>query len=143
MLEGQPLGRRLDDELGLAERTEIVDALHARERGLARVGIESPALHLEVEVGGDPAHAGGQRLVNRIEEQRARPRPGGQLGDPRTHGAGAEHADDACRLGHAGTSALTPVSARPMMSFWICEVPSYSVVTRTSRNQRSTGWSST
>ena len=32
-----------------------------------------------------------------------------------------------------GTSALIPVSARPMISFWICEVPSYSVVTRTSR----------
>ena len=26
-----------------------------------------------------------------------------------------------------------PVSARPMISFWICEVPSYRVVTRTSR----------
>ena len=34
---------------------------------------------------------------------------------------------------HEGTSALMPVSARPMMSFWICEVPSYRVVTRTSR----------
>ncbi len=29
--------------------------------------------------------------------------------------------------------ALTPVIARPMISFWICEVPSYSVVTRASR----------
>jgi hypothetical protein len=25
---------------------------------------------------------------------------------------------------YAGTSALIPVSARPMISFWICEVPS-------------------
>jgi hypothetical protein len=24
----------------------------------------------------------------------------------------------------AGTSALIPVAARPMISFWICEVPS-------------------
>jgi 3-hydroxyacyl-CoA dehydrogenase, NAD binding domain len=34
---------------------------------------------------------------------------------------------------HEGTSALIPVFARPMISFWICEVPSYRVVTRTSR----------
>jgi hypothetical protein len=32
-----------------------------------------------------------------------------------------------------GTSALIPVIARPMISFWIWEVPSYRVVTRTSR----------
>ena len=29
--------------------------------------------------------------------------------------------------------AFTPVAARPMISFWICEVPSYRVVTRASR----------
>ena len=39
---------------------------------------------------------------------------------------------DADRV-HAHASALIPVSARPMISFWICEVPSYSVVTRASR----------
>ena len=32
-----------------------------------------------------------------------------------------------------GTSALMPVIARPMISFWIWDVPSYRVVTRTSR----------
>src|ERR671915_537156 len=32
-----------------------------------------------------------------------------------------------------GTSAFTPVTARPMINFWICEVPSYRVVTRASR----------
>jgi hypothetical protein len=32
-----------------------------------------------------------------------------------------------------GTSAFTPVTARPMISFWIWEVPSYNVVTRASR----------
>ena len=32
-----------------------------------------------------------------------------------------------------GTIALIPVASRPMISFWICEVPSYSVVTRASR----------
>ena len=38
-------------------------------------------------------------------------------------------ADGAARLGgdgghRYGTSALTPVTARPMISFWICDVPS-------------------
>jgi hypothetical protein len=28
---------------------------------------------------------------------------------------------------------LMPVTARPMISCWICDVPSYRVVTRTSR----------
>ena len=32
-----------------------------------------------------------------------------------------------------GTSAFSPVTARPMISFWIWEVPSYRVVTRASR----------
>ena len=32
-----------------------------------------------------------------------------------------------------GVIALIPVASRPMISFWICEVPSYSVVTRASR----------
>jgi hypothetical protein len=32
-----------------------------------------------------------------------------------------------------GVIASTPVRARPMISFWICDVPSYSVVTLASR----------
>ena len=49
------------------------------------------------------------------------------LRDPRPHAARAGDADrrrQIDRAGHAGTSALTPVSARPMISFWICDVPS-------------------
>ena len=34
---------------------------------------------------------------------------------------------------YSGISALMPVAWRPMISFWICDVPSYSVVTRASR----------
>ena len=37
------------------------------------------------------------------------------------------------------TIAFTPVAARPMISFWICDVPSYRVVTRASLKYRSTG----
>jgi hypothetical protein len=75
----------------------------------------------------------------------------GQLGDPGAHRAGAEdpydgrrgpilagragllilidglglrHGLAASRRPQAGTSALMPVIARPMISFWICEVPS-------------------
>ncbi len=42
---------------------------------------------------------------------------GPELRDARAHRAGSHDADH-------GTRALSPVSARPMMSFWICEVPS-------------------
>ena len=37
------------------------------------------------------------------------------------------------RCASGGTIALIPVASRPMISFWICEVPSYRVVTRASR----------
>jgi hypothetical protein len=39
-------------------------------------------------------------------------------------------------------NADTPVSARPISSFWIWLVPSYSVITRASRNSLPTGYSS-
>ena len=64
-----------------------------------------------------------------------------QLGRQRVARLGAvepREADGAARLGgdgrhRYGTSAFTPVTARPMISFWIWDVPSYSVVTRASR----------
>ena len=40
---------------------------------------------------------------------------------------------DGCHRPYSGISALMPVAWRPMISFWICEVPSYRVVTRASR----------
>ena len=46
----------------------------------------------------------------------------GDLGDAGAHRPGAEHTDRP-GPGH-GISALIPVAARPMMSFWICDVPS-------------------
>jgi len=54
----------------------------------------------------------------------------GDLGDPRTHRAGADDADPLDRRrGHEssaddGTIALMPVASLPMISLWICEVPS-------------------
>jgi hypothetical protein len=45
-------------------------------------------------------------------------------------------------FGHQ-TKALSPVSARPMISFWIWLVPSYKVVTLASRRYLPTGYSST
>ena len=48
-------------------------------------------------------------------------------------GRGADAARAAGEQDDLHASALIPVSARPMISFWICDVPSYRVVTRTSR----------
>ena len=46
-------------------------------------------------------------------------------------------------IGLSSVNALSPVKARPMISFWIWLVPSYSVVTRASRRYLPTGYSST
>ena len=62
-----------------------------------------------------------------------------QLGRERVAGVGPVERgepDGALRLGEDGghqTIAFTPVTARAMISFWICDVPSYRVVTRASR----------
>ena len=74
-----------------------------------------------------------QRLGERVVQQRARAGEHGELGDPAAHRAGADDADDLRDGCPHPVSALMPVAARPMISFWICEVPSYRVVTRTSR----------
>ena len=63
-------------------------------------------------------------LAQRVVEQRARAGEARELGDARAHRPGADDADDLGYPGHEGTSALMPVSARPMISFWIWEVPS-------------------
>ena len=55
-------------------------------------------------------------------------RASGRFRRARPDGAARLRQDDA-----HGTIAFTPVTARPMISFWICDVPSYSVVTRASR----------
>ena len=57
-----------------------------------------------------------------VVHERARARGARELRDAGAHRAGAEDPDD--RHGYEGTSAFSPVSARPMISFWICEVPS-------------------
>ncbi len=88
---------------------------------------EPPALGATRELGPDPLKAALEGLGDRVVEQRARPAETGQLGDSGAHRAGAGHADRArCarHRGQEGMSALMPVNARPMISFWICEVPS-------------------
>ena len=84
-----------------------------------------------------------ERLGERVVQIRVDAREHAELRDAGAHRA---RADDAQRVGNGlsvraahGTMALTPVAALPMISFWICDVPSYSVVTRASLRYRSTG----
>ena len=70
---------------------------------------------------GDAGQPALERLGVGVVDERARARRRGELRDAGTHRAGPEDPDH----GHYdGTSAFSPVSARPMISFWICEVPS-------------------
>ena len=77
-----------------------------------------------------------QRLGHRVVQQRPRARQAARAARSRRPSCRRRRRRSSAGSAparHAGTSALIPVSARPMISFWICEVPSYRVVTRTSR----------
>ena len=138
-LELEALGGGLDHQLGVGQVRELGRGL---QPGLGRRGVlGAPAAALT------PRSSWPRSVPGRAP---ARPRSGScssvraparqaELGDPGAHRAGARDADHlaggaaAAALASGGTSALIPVSARPMISFWICEVPSYRVVTRVSR----------
>ncbi len=104
-------------------------------RGGARLG-HPAALGLAVKALDDRRVPVLEGLSDWVVQQRVGAAHARELRDAGTHRAGAEDADrlrSAHRQDYDGTSALIPVSARPMISFWIWEVPSYRVVTRTSR----------
>ena len=83
-----------------------------------RVGVES------LDLGGELLHQLGRQRVPRLGP--VQPAQGHLPVD-----AGLDQRAHAWTRG--GVIALIPVASRPMISFWICEVPSYSVVTRASR----------
>ena len=139
MLELEALGDRLDDQLARGELLQGIDRLRALGRGLGVLVREPAFRRFPAQAVLDPRAALLERLGDRVIQQRLRPRAARELGDARAHRAGAEHADEARRLGglpcgvlclgharsrYAGTIALIPVIWRPMISFWIWEVPS-------------------
>ena len=149
VLELQALGRRLDHQLArgkILERGSRLQPVASRRR--LRIA-QSATLDAPVQLGPDPLEPPAERLRDRVVQQRAGTGQTAELSDPGAHRAGAGDSDDVWGRGwrwaggwaggwagfpiYAGTSALMPVNARPMISFWICEVPSYSVVTRASR----------
>ena len=134
VLDLQALGRRLDHQLARGEIRRARAPLAAgREPPLACESLSRPRSTPRSSWARIRSRPRVKRLGDRVVQQRAGAGQARQLGDPGAHRA---RAGDSDRLGrvdcdaHAGTSALIPVSARPMISFWICEVPSYSVVTR-------------
>jgi hypothetical protein len=114
-LELERLRRRLDHDVGLRQPGHLGRRLQRPSR------LQPPLLDLVLEPLGDPGQPALQRRGVGIVDERARARRRGELRDARAHRPGADDSDD---HGYDGTSAFSPVSARPMMSFWICEVPS-------------------
>ena len=116
-LELERLRRRLDHDLGVRQIAE-------RGRRLERPGgafLQAPLLDLALEPLADAGEPALECVRVGVVHERARARGARELRDAGAHRAGAEDSDD----GHYdGTSAFSPVSARPMISFWICEVPS-------------------
>ena len=122
-----------DDALG--SRHPGGDRAHEQRRGVRgqhRVGrhdagerAEQPALELEVlgrglddhVAGGEVGEGRGARDV-RVVHPHVEPGGARRLGDAGAHRPGAGDSEQ-----HQ-VSALSPVSARPMISFWICDVPS-------------------
>jgi hypothetical protein len=125
VLELQPLRRRLDDQLARREVGQRRGDLEPRA-DVRRIAVEPALVHQLRDPPPGALRAFGGGAVDGIEHQRPGAGLGGELGDPGSHRPGADDADDlrCAHGGHAGISALMPVSARPMMSFWICEVPS-------------------
>ena len=101
--------------------------------GAAMDGVMSPATAIELGHLGD---RGLDRERDEIVGPRVDERPLVRTADRR-----ARRADD--HSFRHQRKALSPVSARPMISFWIWLVPSYSVVTLASRRYFPTGYSST
>lgn len=88
-------------------------------RRRARIA-QSATLDAPVELGSDPLETPIERLRDWIVQQRAGAGQARQLGDPGAHRAGAGDSDRLRGVdcdAHAGTSAFTPVNARPMISF--------------------------
>jgi hypothetical protein len=117
-------------EEGLVELAlgEGADVRAGRER------LVGPADHdaADVRVGVEAIELGGQSLHDLRAKRVADLRPV----DPNERHPPVDRRLDG--VGHlyaelTGVIAFTPVASRAMISFWICEVPSYSVVTRASR----------
>ncbi len=110
MLELEALGCGLDHEVAAGEILEGRRRLQPPGgRGVVFL-LQAPARR------GQPAL---ERVAVGVVDERPRAGLRRELRDAGAHRAGAEDAD---RLHQ--TIALIPVAARPMISFWICDVPS-------------------
>ncbi len=127
MLELHALGGGLDDDLAVGEVLERGRGPQPLLGPLRVLRSHPPLAHLALQLAQDPRHAALQRVRVGVVQERLHAGDAAELRDPGPHRPGPGDAEDRGRVvarAHDGTSALMPVSARPMMSFWICEVPS-------------------
>ncbi len=92
-LQLEVLGRRLDDEVAIAEVAEAAGALDAPRRRGRFLLAPATALRALAERGAQALDAGFQRLRDGVVQERLVAAQGGDLGDPGAHRAGADDAD--------------------------------------------------
>ena len=139
-LEGRPLRR---GELGRDLREHVADQIGQGAESDRHLDLRAPRLQHSERL--RRSSLGPRAPECRLADARA-------ARDQQRCAAAAEETGelvDSSELGVAAdelgcqTNAFSPVSARPISSFWIWDVPSYSVVTRASRRYLPTGYSST
>ena len=94
MLELEPLGRGLDHQLARGQRVQGVHWLKAGGGRVRLLGAEPPLGRFFGQAVPCALSAALERVGERVVQQRARARAGGQLGDSGTHRAGTHDADD-------------------------------------------------
>ena len=123
-LELEPLRRGLDHQLAGTQVLEAWSRLQPVSRVICLLWGQPLAFHPSLQLGDDVLGSPLERFWNGIVQQRSGAGQAGQLSDPGAHGAGAGDADRPRRRSGCHVSALMPVTARPMISCWIWDVPS-------------------
>ena len=115
-----------DDHVGAGDVAEPA----RRRQALVEPRLPAPALGAAGELVAGVLQAALERVGVRVPEQRLLAGHAPERRDERAHRPGADDRQHQAPVGtgsgcgRSGTSALIPVSDRPMISFWIWLVPS-------------------
>ena len=117
----EALDDRLDDDVGAGDVAEPA----RRREVLVEPRRPAPALRAGGQLVAGALQAAGERVAVGVPQQRLLARHAAERGDQRAHRPGADDPQHQAPVGtgsgsgRSGTSALIPVSERPMISFWI------------------------
>jgi len=96
MLEIQALGHGLDHQLAWRERGQVLDGLQPLDAGLSLLLRQTSLRGFFLKAVPRPLEPSLQRFRDRVVQQRARPRAGGELRDAVAHRARAQHPNGTC-----------------------------------------------